>query len=267
VFAGESGFGPKHRGAGTVTIAWKRYGATAVALLAVGLAAPSWAQGIEAESQDAVSGAFDIVAAEVTPGARWLTFEMTLAGDAGADRPNPVGSLAGAPVDAHVWPTDLDPSVAGFPEGSGRLAFAITSHPDFDDTPLYDENDDGDWENDGLVWHSHWVVLQQSEDCQGGLKVRDLGDTDPADMPLTWPPDMPIYLSSPGYTPLFGETGLRVRVPVIRPAEHDGMAYDAVTARLEVNPNLEEPMLCVAEVYDVASGDLSLPGRMEVRED
>ncbi len=62
-------------------------------------------------------------------------------------------------VDAHVWPTKLDPSVVGFACGSGILALAITAHPDFDDTPLFDENGDGDPNNDGADWHSHWAVL------------------------------------------------------------------------------------------------------------
>jgi hypothetical protein len=236
--------------------------ATVLAAFAGGLAAlPASAQGIQSEAQGDVADAFDLVETSVDLGTRWLTFSMVLAGDAGEDRPEPVGSLAGAPVAAHVWPTDLDPSVAGFPEGSGQLAFVITSHPDFDDTPLYDENDDGDWENDGLVWHSHWVVLTEDDACAGGLKVRDIGDTDPAELPATWP-NMPIYLSSPGYTPLFGDNTLRVRVPFATPEEHAGMAFDGVTAALEVNPDLEEPMLCVTEVYDIASGDLSLPGRV-----
>jgi hypothetical protein len=232
---------------------------TAVAVVGASAAAP--AQGIRSERNADVAGAFDIVEASVDLGERWLTFSMVLAGDAGTDRPEPAGSLAGAPVAAHVWPTDLDPSVAGFPEGSGRLAFAVTSHPDFDDTPLYDENADGDWENDGLVWHSHWVVLVEDEACGGGLKVRDLGDTDPSDLPATWP-NMPIYLSSPGYTPAFGDNTLLVRVPFVDPVERAGMAFDGVTAALEVNPDLEAPLLCVSAVHDVASGDLSLPGRV-----
>jgi hypothetical protein len=41
---------------------------------------------------------------------------------------------------------------------SGILALAVTAHPDFDDTPLFDENADGDPANDGKSWHSHWVV-------------------------------------------------------------------------------------------------------------
>jgi hypothetical protein len=36
-----------------------------------------------------------------------------------------------------------------------QVAAGPTSHPDFDDTPLSDENGDGDPANDGDVWHGH----------------------------------------------------------------------------------------------------------------
>ncbi|WP_157202645.1 hypothetical protein [Calidithermus chliarophilus] len=39
-------------------------------------------------------------------------------------------------------------------------------------------------------------------------------------------------------------------------------AYDGVTAALRVNAGLHSPLLCVSDVFDVASGDLSLPGRL-----
>lgn len=35
--------------------------------------------------------------------------------------------------------------------------------------------------------------------------------------------------------------------------------YDGVTAALQVNADLHNPLLCVSSVWDVASGDLSLP--------
>jgi len=39
--------------------------------------------------------------------------------------------------------------------------------------------------------------------------------------------------------------------------------FDGVTAGLRVNADLHSPLLCVTNVYDVASGDLSLPGKVE----
>jgi hypothetical protein len=68
----------------------------------------------------------------------------------------------------------LDPGIVGFAPASGILALAITAHPDFDDTPLYDENGDGDLANDVAGWHSHRVVLGEDASCAGALKVRDV---------------------------------------------------------------------------------------------
>ena len=66
----------------------------------------------------------------------------------------------------------MDPSTVGFERGAGILAFAVTSHPDFDDTPLYDENGDGKLDNDGDLWHSHWVVLTRDAACgKDALKI------------------------------------------------------------------------------------------------
>ena len=119
------------------------------------------------------SAAFDILAAHVSQSGRTITFRMTTNGKAGSELPNPAGSLAGAPVLSYVWPTSLDPSTVGFEGKTGILALAATSHPDFDDTPLYDEDGDGDVTNDGAKWHSHWVVLTPTKACgKGALGVR-----------------------------------------------------------------------------------------------
>ena len=42
-----------------------------------------------------------------------------------------------------------------------------------------------------------------------------------------------------------------------------GASYDGVTSALKVNANIHAPLLCVTDVFDVASGDLSLPGKVE----
>jgi hypothetical protein len=63
-------------------------------------------------------------------------------------------------------------------------------------------------------------------------------------------------------TPRFDGGELAVRVPSAEPAAHTGAAFDAVPAALEVDPALEAPWLRVTAVHDVASGELSLPGRV-----
>lgn len=204
--------------------------------------------------------AFDILAAHAHRDGQVVTFHMTTNGIAGADRPTPAGSLGGAPVLSYVWPTSLDPATVGFEGGTGILALAATSHPDFDDTPLFDENADGDRSNDGGNWHSHWVVLTPTEACgDTALGVRDIPEgTSPA-MPATWP-GLPIFLDSPGFTPIFDGPEIAITVGFASNVALPGTSYDGVTAALRVNANIHAPLLCVTDVFDVASGDLSLPG-------
>ncbi|MFN5998673.1 MAG: hypothetical protein ACK47Z_16330 [Paracoccaceae bacterium] len=203
---------------------------------------------------------FDILSAELTRSDTTLTFRMTTTGTAGADTPAPVGTLASAPVHAYVWPTSLDPATVGFEPASGILALAATSHPDFDDTPLYDENGDGDPANDGLDWHSHWVVLVPSEDCgPGALSVRDIPEGAAPQLPKTWP-GLPLYIDSPDNAPVFDGPAVTVVIDV---AGAEGASYDGVTSALRVNANLHAPLLCVTDVFDIASGDLSLPGKVD----
>lgn len=207
--------------------------------------------------------AFDILAAHAHRDGRLVTFHMTTNGVAGNEQPKPVGTLGGAPVLSYVWPTSLDPATVGFEGDTGILALAATSHPDFDDTPLFDESGDGDPANDGRLWHSHWVVLTPTEACgNGALGVRDIPDGATPAMPATWP-GLPIFIDSPGYTPLFDGPEITVTVPFANPEQVVGAGYDGVTAALRVNENIHAPLLCVTDVFDIASGDLSLPGEID----
>ena len=207
------------------------------------------------------AAAFDITKAGAITDGRLTTFAMELAGTAGSKKPVPIGQLAGAKVESYVWPTNLDPAVVGFDEGSGILSLAITAHPDFDDTPLFDENQDGDPANDGADWHSHWVVLVEDAACGAGLKVRDVSPG--VDLLPATAPYLPIALDSPGMSPILDGRTAKITVPV---SDTEDVSFDAVTAELQVNENAEVPLLCVTGVHDVASGDLSLPGRVTVVE-
>jgi len=206
--------------------------------------------------------AFDILAAHVHAQGNNVTFHMSLSGKAGAETPKPVGALAGAPVWSYVWPTSLDPATVGFEGGTGILALAATSHPDFDDTPLYDENGDGDLTNDGLLWHSHWVVLTPNEACgPGALSVRDIPEGTTPKLPATWP-GLPLFIDSPAERPVFDEAEISLTMALPAGTDVSGVNYDGVTAALRVNGSVHAPLLCVTDVFDVASGDLSLPGRI-----
>ncbi|SMO73595.1 hypothetical protein [Ruegeria faecimaris] len=205
---------------------------------------------------------FDILAAHAHRNGNTVTFHMTTNGAAGASVPVATGEVGGSDVWSYVWPTSLDPSVVGFEGGTGILAMAATSHPDFDDTPLFDENGDGDPANDGIEWHSHWVVLTPTEACgPDALAVRDIPEGSSPKLPATWP-GFPIFLDSSGFTPLFDRPEISVNAGFASKVELDGVAYDGVTSALRVNANIHAPLLCVTDVFDVASGDLSLPGKL-----
>jgi hypothetical protein len=212
---------------------------------------------IKSDIKPGTESAFDVTrAAAVTDGAT-ATFLMEVAGKAGSIIPKAVGVLQGSKVNAYVWPTSLDPQTVGFTPKSGILALTVTAHPDFDDTPLQDENGDGDKANDGKSWHSHWVVLEKDTACGGGLKVRDI--TPGTDLMPKTAPGLPLALDSPGATPLLDDSAVSLAVPL---TTAEGAAFDGVTAELQVNADGKVPLLCVTSVMDVASGDLSLPGKI-----
>lgn len=215
------------------------------------------AHGISSATDASVPPAFDITQAQATTDGRLTTFAMELAGTAGSVKPTPVGQLAGAKVESYVWPTNLDPSKVGFDAKSGLLALAITAHPDFDDTPLFDENGDGDPANDGEDWHSHWVVLVEEKACGAGLKVRDVSPG--VDLLPPTAPQLPIALDSPGMSPILDGKLARITAPI---SDTEDTAFDAVTAELQVHSEGKTPLLCITGVHDIASGDLSLPGRV-----
>ena len=230
-------------------------------LLLIVLAPAVVAHEITSTTDKEITPAFDITTAGATTDGRLTTFMMEVAGVAGSVKPVPIGQLTGSKVESYVWPTNLDPSVVGFDKESGILAMVITAHPDFDDTPLYDENQDGDPANDGANWHSHWVVLVDELACGAGLKVRDVSPG--VDLLPATAPYLPIALDSPGMSPILDGRIARITVPV---GETEGTAFDAVTAELQINVDGEVPLLCVTGVHDIASGDLSLPGRVSIQE-
>ncbi|WP_035558430.1 hypothetical protein [Hymenobacter sp. IS2118] len=201
-----------------------------------------------------------------------LVFEFQVAGSAGKTQPRPAGKTDGAPVLGYVFPTTLKSTDIGMAATEGIVALALTSHPDFEDTPLWDENGDGDYNNDGLVWHAHWVVLIKDSRVAGGFSVKEFGamkamagmdNMSPAaapKMPPTSTPGMGMYMDSPGFTvTMKGNTG-RAVVPLDRINHRRDFKFDLVTCYMEVNASdKNRPMLGVYQVYGVMSGNLSLP--------
>lgn len=237
----------------------KHYFSTLIAAAALTgfCAQPALAHEVKAKSGNAKNVSFDIVGAEVAVDSakNQLVFTMSVTGTAGAAKPKKTGKFEGSDVFSYVWPTKIDPSEVGFEKESGLLALAVTSHPDFDDTPLFTTK--------GADWHSHWVVLVPDEVCgKGALKVKDIPAGAKPKLPKTWP-GVPIMIDSPGYAPRFAKNTVTVRVPFDDVTGFKGVAFDGVTAGLRVNASAHQPLLCVVNVFDVASGDLSLPGKAE----
>ena len=218
--------------------------------------------GIQTPAARGVKADYDIVHTNITTEGNVATFHIAVSGKAGKTYPTKTGKLGGSAVFSYVWPTTIDSYAVGFESKAGILAFAVTSHPDFDDTPLYDENGDGDVGNDGNLWHSHWVVLTKDDACgKDALKVVDIPQGAKPRLPKTWP-GFPILLDSPGWHPVFKADSLEVKVPFDDIGVVEAASFDGVTAALRVNASVHSPLLCVADVFKVASGKLTLPGKV-----
>lgn len=224
---------------------------------------PSQAQvATEAEIQSLKTKDMHIESAEVNynKDLDLLVFEMTTEGQAGKTVPNARGELNGAPVLGYVFPTSLKSEDVGFKKIDGVVALAVTSHPDFDDTPLWDENNNGNYQDDGVTWHTHWVVLGPDKRVKGGLSVIQFKPEDSSVILPPTNPGMNMYMDSPGYSVVTNDDNLKVLVPAQRIDNKKQFNYDAVSAYMEVNTKDEKrPLLGVYEVYHVLSGDLSLP--------
>ena len=194
-----------------------------------------------------------------------LVFEQRLAGRAGATVPQARGDIDGAPVLGYVFPTTLTPTDIGFGAGTGTVALAVTAHPDFDDTPLWDENNDRRYDNDGIVFHSHWVVLVPDAGAPGGLAVERLPEGAAAGVPPPTNPGMPMLMDSPGFPILLQSSTLKVLVPAQRVNHKKDFRFDAVTAYMEVTTASGSPSLQVHRTYTVLSKDLSLPFEIQRR--
>lgn len=191
-------------------------------------------------------------------------WEISVDGMAGKTTPTKVGQLDGAPVLGYVFPTSLKPTDVGFNQTDGIVALALTSHPDFDDTPLWDENSDQIFDNDGIIWHPHWVILHEDKRVAGGLSVKQFKKADETVVLPPTNPGMSMYMDSPGYPVTTKNSSIKVIVPDYRMNNKTDFSYDGVTAFMKVNTSDDNlPMLGVYEVFSVASGDLSLPYKVK----
>lgn len=189
-----------------------------------------------------------------------MVFSMDLHGPAGKTVPKAVGQLDGAPVVAYVFPTTLKAADVGMGSAEGIVALAITSHPDFDDTPLWDEDANGKYDDDKVIYHTHWALLAKDERVPGGLAVKEFKKEDKS---VVLPPTncgMPMYLDAAGHSVVERGNTIKALVPAYYLRNKTSFKFDGVTCYMQVNTScMARPMLGVYEVYSVASGDLSLP--------
>jgi hypothetical protein len=227
------------------------------------MTAPAW--GEEAITPVADSPALQITAAGVRRVAELdlIVFEVTVAGTAGAVVPKDKGKMDGAPVLGYVFPTTLAATDVGFGATDGIVALAVTAHPDFDDTPLWDENNDKDYANDGVIWHTHWVVLTKDGRVAGGLAVKPLDAGNATAVLPPTNPGMPMYMDSPGFNVARRGKTLRVPVPLYRLNNRIDFRFDAVAAYMQVAQSGDRPLLGVYKVYSILSKNLSLPYKVK----
>ena len=214
---------------------------------------PASAHSIKAEPSEAVQAAFDIIETTIVTKGDKAVFTTRVRGEAGKDKPDATGEFEGSSVYAYVWPTSLDSGEIGFDKAQGIVALAVTFHPDFDDAARGGKN--------RHVWHPHWVVLAEDKACAGGLKVIDIPEGAKPKVPETWP-GVPLLIDSPEYPTTFKGDTVDVEIPLSLIGGIKGASYDGVTAGLKINGNLHAPLLCVSNVFKMASGNLSLPGKV-----
>jgi hypothetical protein len=189
-----------------------------------------------------------------------IVMTIEVEGIAGNTRPTTKGQLDGALVLGYVFPTTLNSIDVGFGNTDGIVALALTSHPDFDDTPLWDENNDKNYLNDGIVWHAHWVILIENTSVAGGLSVKEFDINDSSVILPPTNPGMPMYMDSPGFQVVQSNRQIKVIFPITAVNNKTEFSFDGVTVLMRVNTSDSSlPLLGVYEVYDIASDDLSLP--------
>jgi hypothetical protein len=195
-----------------------------------------------------------------------VVMSIQVKGKAGATMPDSIGKLDGAGVLGYVFPTTLSSEDVGFEKTDGIVALALTSHPDFDDSPLWDENNNGVFSDDGRVWHPHWVLLVKDERVKGGLAVKEFKKDDKTVKLPPTSPNMPMYMDSPGFQVVTKGNTIQVVIPTYRINNKSNFKFDAVTCYMAVNTsNMMMPMLGVMDVYSVASGNLTLPYSIKIK--
>ena len=124
--------------------------------------------------------------------------------------------------------------------------------------PYFDENNDKDYNNDGLVWHSHWLVLVKDSRVKGGLKVKEFKKTNKDVFLPPTNPGMTMYMDSPGFSVIKQGNTIKALVPAARINNKIDFNYDAVSVKMKVDTSGKMPLLGVYKIYSVLDGKLDL---------
>jgi hypothetical protein len=184
-----------------------------------------------------------------------LVLSMKVKGKAGATTPDSLGQINGAGILSYLFTTDLKAEDIGFGKTEGIVALALTSHPDFDFSPLWDENNNGVYNDDGRSWQSHWIILVKEARVGGGYAVKELNKEDQTiKFPKTAASNVPIYMDSPGFQVVIKDHMIKVIIPSYRINNKIDFKFNAMTCYMTYNvsdPNL--PMLGIRNIYYTAS--------------
>jgi len=190
-----------------------------------------------------------------------LVLSIKVKGKAGATTPDSLGKMDGAGIVSYLFLTDLKSEDIGFGKTDGIVALALTSHPDFDLSPLWDENNNGVYSDDGSTWQSHWVILTKEERVGGGYAVKELNKEDPTiKLPSTAALNVPLYMDSPGFQVVTKDHTIKVVIPSYRINNKIDLKFNAVTCYMTYNitdPNL--PRLGIRNIYYKASEEIQFP--------
>jgi hypothetical protein len=190
-----------------------------------------------------------------------LVLSIKVKGKAGATTPDSLGTINGAGILSYIFPTSLNAEDVGFSKTEGIVALALTSHPDFDFSPLWDENNNGIYNDDGRSWHSHWVILVKEERVGGGYAIKELKKEDQfVKLPMTAASNIPLYLDSPGFQVIIKDHSIKVVIPSYRINNNLDFKFNAMTCYMTYNisdPNL--PILGIRNIYYKASDKISMP--------
>jgi hypothetical protein len=189
--------------------------------------------------------------ANYNSGLKELVLSIKVKGEAGGTTPDSLGRIDGAGILSYLFTTNLTAEDIGFSKTEGIVALALTSHPDFDFSPLWDENNNGIYNDDGRSWQAHWVILVKEARVAGGYAVKELDKEDKTiKFPMTAAFNISVYMDSPGFQVVAKDHTIKVVIPSYRINNKTDFKFNAMSCYMTYNtsdPNL--PIIGIRNIY------------------